>query len=42
VNWIVPEARFGRIDRSQTGSIDFGIVGSSALRQDSGAGRLLR
>ena len=32
----------GRIDRSKLGSIDFGIVGSGAMRPDSGAGRLLR
>jgi hypothetical protein len=35
-------ARFGRIDRSKLGSIDFGIVGSGALRPDSGPGSLLR
>jgi hypothetical protein len=30
-----------RIDRSKLGSIDFGIVGSGAMRPDSGAGRRL-
>ena len=35
-------ARVGRIDRSKLGSIDFGIVGSGALRPDSGAASLLR
>jgi len=35
-------ARVGRIDRSKLGSIAFGIVGSGALRRDSGAGSLLR
>jgi hypothetical protein len=34
--------RFGRIDRSKLRSIDSGIVGSGALRPDSGAGPLLR
>jgi hypothetical protein len=35
-------ALVGLIDRSKLGSIDFGIVGSGAMRPDSGAGRLLR
>jgi hypothetical protein len=35
-------ALVGLIDQSKLGSIDFGIVGSGAMRPDSGAGRLLR
>jgi hypothetical protein len=38
----VAGARFGVVDRSKLGSIDFGIVGSEALRPDSGAASRLR